>query len=112
MVFIWQCPSMFLSYSVCFYLAGLTLFVCTPLIRRDKWNTASNVSVARVFGAALLTVLQVAVVYLATTAFAGAVFVFASYWVYHYVDLDHESRDVAESDTDAEMLRGHDRLRF
>ena len=56
MVFIWQCPSMFLSYSVCFYLAGLTLFVCTPLIRRDKWNTASNVSAARVFETALLTV--------------------------------------------------------
>ena len=55
MVFIWQCPSMFLSYSVCFYLAGLTLFVCTPLIRRDKWNTASNVSVSRVVGAASLT---------------------------------------------------------
>lgn len=44
MVFIWQCPSMFLSYSVCFFLVGLTLFVCTPLIRGDKWDTASNVS--------------------------------------------------------------------
>ena len=44
MVFIWQCPTMFLSYSVCFFLAGLSLFVCTPLIRRDKWNTGSNVS--------------------------------------------------------------------
>ena len=44
MVFIWQCPYMFLSYSVCFFLAGLTLFVCTPLIRGDKWDTGSNVS--------------------------------------------------------------------
>ena len=44
MVFIWQCPAMFMSYSVCFFLAGLTLFVCTPLIRRDKWDTGSDVS--------------------------------------------------------------------
>lgn len=44
MVFIWQCPSMFLAYSVCLFLAGLTLVVCTPLIRGNKWNTASNVS--------------------------------------------------------------------
>ena len=43
MVFIWQCPAMFLSYSVCFFLAGLTLFVCTPLIRGDKWDTGSDV---------------------------------------------------------------------
>ena len=44
MVFAWQCPIMFLSYSVCFYLAGLTNFVCTPLIRRESWNTNSKVS--------------------------------------------------------------------
>ena len=44
MVFIWQCPSMFLAYSICFFLAGLTLFVCTPLIRGEKWDTGSNVS--------------------------------------------------------------------
>ena len=45
MVFIWQCPTMFLSYSVVFFLSGLSIFVCTPLIRRDQWSTASNVSV-------------------------------------------------------------------
>ena len=43
MVFIWQCPMMFTSYSVCSFLIGLTLFVCTPLIRADTWNTACNV---------------------------------------------------------------------
>jgi len=46
MVFIWQCPIMFMSYSVCFFLAGLTLFVCTPLIRGDNWSTASNVNIS------------------------------------------------------------------
>lgn len=49
MVFIWQCPAMFMSYSVCFFLAGLTLFVCTPLIRGDRWDTGSNVRVLCVF---------------------------------------------------------------
>ena len=43
MMFVWQCPSMVLSYSVCFFLAGLTLFVCTPLIRGDTWSSASDV---------------------------------------------------------------------
>jgi hypothetical protein len=45
MVFTWQCPMMFMSYSVCGFLAGLTILVCTPLIRRDgKWNAGCNVS--------------------------------------------------------------------
>ncbi len=44
MVFIWQCSIMFLAYSVTFYLAGLTIFICTPLIRRETWSTSSNVS--------------------------------------------------------------------
>ena len=51
-------------------------------------------------------------VYLATAAFAGAIFVFSSFWIYHYVDIDHENRDVADSDMDAEMLRDYDRLHF
>ena len=56
--------------------------------------------------------MQVAVVYLATAALAGATFMFASFWIYHYVDLDHESGDQAEQERDAEMLREHDRLKF
>ena len=51
-------------------------------------------------------------VYLATGALAGAVFMFASFWIYHYVDLEHESRYFPEPETDAEMLREYDRLRL
>ena len=103
---------MFMAYSVCFFLAGLTLFVCTPLIRRDKWNTSSNVSFPKTTASVVLTTIQVAVFYLATAVFAGAIFLFASFWVYHYVDLDYESRDyIAEQETDAMMLREYDRLR-
>jgi len=47
MVFTWQCPIMFMSYSVCFFSAGLTIYVCTPLIRRDSWSANSNVSQRR-----------------------------------------------------------------
>ena len=44
MVFTWQCPMMFMAYSVCAFLAGLTILVCTPLIRKDgKWNAGCNV---------------------------------------------------------------------
>lgn len=44
MVFTWQCPIMFLAYSVLLFLAGLTILVCTPLIRGNPWGTDSNVS--------------------------------------------------------------------
>jgi hypothetical protein len=45
MVFTWQCPLMFMSYSVCAFLAGITVLVCTPLIeRKGGWNDGCNVS--------------------------------------------------------------------
>ena len=31
MMFTWQCPMMFMAYSVCFFLSGLMIYVCTPL---------------------------------------------------------------------------------
>ena len=51
-------------------------------------------------------------VYLATGAIAGAIFIFASFWIFHYVDLDHEPGNIAEQESDAEMLREYDRLRY
>lgn len=60
----------------------------------------------------VLTNTQVAVIYLATAALAGAIFMFASFWIYHYVDLEQESQDVAEHETDAEMLWEYDHLRL
>ena len=44
MIFTWQCPIMFMSYSVMFFILGLTIFVCTPLVREKEWGTGSNVS--------------------------------------------------------------------
>ena len=99
MVFTWQCAIMFMSYSVCLYLAGLSIFVCTPLIRRDEWSTDGNVSLRQgsiqVVGypertTALLTLQKIAVIYLAVFAIAGGIFIFCSFLVYHYVDLESE----------------------
>lgn len=45
MVFTWQGPLMFMSYSVCTFLAGLTVLVCTPLIRGGSgWTAGHSVS--------------------------------------------------------------------
>lgn len=54
--------------------------------------------------------MQVAVVYLTTGAIASAIFVFSSFWIYHYVDLKYESGDLAEPTSNTEMLRGFHQL--
>ena len=41
-------------------------------------------------------------VYLAVTAIAGGVFVFCSFWVYHFVDLEHDTNQLAEAEAEAE----------
>ncbi|PSN65407.1 hypothetical protein BS50DRAFT_496770 [Corynespora cassiicola Philippines] len=75
MIFVWQCPLMFMSYSVCGFLAGLTTLVCTPLWNRHKdWNDRCNI----------------AVMYLTICGISGAAFVFSSFWIYHYIDLTFE----------------------
>jgi hypothetical protein len=35
MVFTWQAPMMLMAYSVIFFLAGLTVYVCTPLFNGE-----------------------------------------------------------------------------
>ena len=47
----------------------------------------------------LLTPLEVAMFYLATIAIAGGTFMFCSFWIYHYVDLEHEFEDMTELET-------------
>ena len=44
MIFTWQCPVMFMSYSACLFLAGLTIFVCSPLVRESVWSAGGKVS--------------------------------------------------------------------
>ena len=92
---------MFLAYSTLFFFAGMTIFVCTPLIRGYSWNTGANVSDLRVRPALydLLICLKVAMFYLATLAVAGGTFMFTTFWIYHYLDLEHEFKDMTELET-------------
>ncbi|KAF2849950.1 hypothetical protein T440DRAFT_468999 [Plenodomus tracheiphilus IPT5] len=73
MIFTWQGPVMFMSYSVCAFLAGLTILVCTPFIREGRnWGVGHNI----------------ATMYLTVLMAGLTTFIFCSYWVYHYVDMD------------------------
>jgi hypothetical protein len=39
LLWVWQCPTMLMSYAWVFFLAGFELYVLSPLIRLDVWNT-------------------------------------------------------------------------
>lgn len=82
MVFTWQCAMMFMSYSVCLFILGLTMLVCTPLIKDEHWTDASTVSLHPATPAlAVLTTRQTAVVYLLVAGAGVAAFAFCSFWV-------------------------------
>ncbi|KAL8746583.1 MAG: hypothetical protein Q9190_001427 [Brigantiaea leucoxantha] len=89
MVFTWQVPVMFMSYSACLFIAGLTIYICTPLLRGEEWSPSSNI----------------AVVYLAVVGIAGAIFEFCSFWGYHYVDLGHWPEDEYEAEGNTSPIR-------
>ncbi|CAI6335460.1 unnamed protein product [Periconia digitata] len=72
MLFTWQGPIMLMSYSACLFLAGLTVLVCSPLIMREGRGPGYNI----------------AIMYLTVAAAAGPIFLFCSFWAYHYVDID------------------------
>ena len=44
MIFIWQVPIMFLSYAISFFLFGLVILVCSPLIEGSPTGAQINVS--------------------------------------------------------------------
>ncbi|KAK3376798.1 hypothetical protein B0T24DRAFT_229707 [Lasiosphaeria ovina] len=46
LIFNWQCPMMFIAYSTLFYMVGLTVVACTPLLTEEWGNTDTYVSVA------------------------------------------------------------------
>ncbi|KAF2192599.1 hypothetical protein K469DRAFT_717161 [Zopfia rhizophila CBS 207.26] len=45
MLFLWQFPSMTMSYAWCTFLSGLTVYVCTPFIRRDEWGNHHKIAI-------------------------------------------------------------------
>lgn len=43
MLYIWQFPSQTMSYAWCTFLSGLSVYVCTPFIRREAWSNQHKV---------------------------------------------------------------------
>ncbi|KAF2258359.1 hypothetical protein CC78DRAFT_124606 [Lojkania enalia] len=46
MLFIWQFPSMTMSYAWSTFLAGLTLYICTPFIHKEPWSDRHRIAIA------------------------------------------------------------------
>ncbi|KAK3690092.1 hypothetical protein B0T22DRAFT_462978 [Podospora appendiculata] len=84
-VFAWQCPMMFIAYSTVFYMVGLTVVVCTPLIWED-WGPNSYMAVA----------------YIASMGLSWGLFAFCSLGGYRKISL-HDSED--DEDQEAENFR-------
>ncbi|EWC47881.1 hypothetical protein DRE_02763 [Drechslerella stenobrocha 248] len=71
MVFVWQIPMMGVGYSFLFYIIGLTVLICTPLMH-EPWGDNSKVAVG----------------YLAVSGLAWGIFMYCSMWGYRNVALD------------------------
>ncbi len=94
-VFIWQCSMMFMFYSMCFFLARLILYVCTPLIHDAQWSESVNVSQWCFLFNLLVEeetdfndLSKIAIVYLAVVAIVESAFLICAFWIYHYIDLN------------------------
>ncbi len=53
---------------------------------------------------------KVAVIFLAMSGLAGAIFIFCSYWIYHYIDLEDDLEEFAEREHQG--ILGEDRGRY
>ena len=50
---------------------------------------------------------KTAVIYLVTSGIAGAVFMFCSFWVYHYVDLEDDLEEFSAQNAEASWKDYH-----
>ncbi|KAH7342726.1 hypothetical protein BKA65DRAFT_595791 [Rhexocercosporidium sp. MPI-PUGE-AT-0058] len=81
MVFTWQAPMMLMAYAVIFFMAGLTVYVCTPLFNGEARTDGGKMTKTP-------NVIQISIFYLAMSAFTGGIFVYCSFWAYRFIDLD------------------------
>jgi hypothetical protein len=83
MVFVWQFPSMTMAYAWCTYMAGLTLYFCSPFIKRLPWQDRHKVTSPESHLIQLAKFTQIAIAYLAwglvglTTYISATIFVYA-----------------------------------
>ncbi|KAF2275034.1 uncharacterized protein EI97DRAFT_459670 [Westerdykella ornata] len=66
MLFAWQFPSMMMAWAWCTFLAGLTVYVCTPFVKGSRWEEGH----------------KIAVVYLAVGSVGLVTYFFSSIFVY------------------------------
>lgn len=97
MVFIWQFPSMTMAYAWCTYIAGLTIYICSPLLRKVPWQDRHKVSHSRRTYGGMLTVSKIAIAYLSFGLVGLVTYVSATMFVYAG-EKDYE-RSVASSRT-------------
>lgn len=97
MVFTWQAPIMLMSYSVVFFLLGLTIFVITPLYDGRDFDGESRVSDGIPAQSCAIWAQnnsnaeeKAAIFYIVLVAIGGATFMWCSYWSYRFVELDGE----------------------
>ncbi|KAF3913295.1 hypothetical protein ABW20_dc0100999 [Dactylellina cionopaga] len=84
MVFVWQIPMMAVGYSFLAYIIGLTVLICTPLIR-EPWGDNS----------------KIAIFYLAFSGLSWGIFIYCSLCGYRNVSLDNKN-DEEDDEEDEE----------
>jgi hypothetical protein len=55
MVFVWQFPSMTMAYAWCTFIAGLTVYLCSPIIENLPWQEKHKACLAEPMLIHLLT---------------------------------------------------------
>lgn len=100
MVFVWQAPIMLMSYSVLFFLLGLSIFVLTPLYDGRDFDGDARVSAMTIVNICVGLSRngannycfdnKAAIFYIVLVVVGGATFVWCSFWSYRFVDLDGE----------------------
>jgi hypothetical protein len=104
MLFIWQFPSMTMSYAWVTFLSGLTVYVCTPFITETGWTKHRKVSASHVAlrSSSLLTRVQIAVVYLGIFGLGFLTYLFSSIFVYSSEKAFLQSRASTRVNTDSD----------
>ena len=87
MVFVWQSSMMLMAYATIFFLAGLTVYVCTPLFNGEISTAGAKVK-SKFYTQSRINRTEVSIFYLVVSGLAGTIFIYCSFWAYRFVDLD------------------------
>lgn len=95
MMFTWQCPMMFMAYSVISFLGGLTIYVCTPLFNGEISSNGGKASFPNILNI-ILIYKKTGVFFLVISALAGSTFIYCSFWASKFIDLDRTVQHLEE----------------